>query len=80
MTVILFCNLVCVYIRYVGSSLAVVVFFKIARDRFCSGEHEGKYSSDIHLYSCELSNRIARKYSNIRNFAYESNIHPILTA
>ena len=42
--------------------MVVVVFFliydigkteskKIAWDRFCGGGHEGKYSSDIRLYS-----------------------------
>ena len=51
-----------IHIRYVTSSLAVVIVFidksesKIARDRFYGGGHEGKYSSDIRLYSYEFSN------------------------
>ena len=45
--------------------------------------NEGKYSSDIRLYSCEFSNfesnRITGKRSNIRNLEYESIIRPILS-
>ena len=47
-----------IHIRYVRSSLAVVVCFidKSVRDRFCGGGYEGKYSSDIRLYTYEFSN------------------------
>ena len=69
---------ICLHIRYVSCSLAVVVFFIVKSE---SGGHEVKYSSDSRLYSCDFSNfesnRIARKHSNIRNFEYDSNIRPI---
>ena len=69
------------------SCLAVVIFFlyryirklKIARDRFYSGGHEGKYSSDIRLFSCEFSNRIAEKRSLISISLVTSPLITILT-
>ena len=49
--------------RYVRSSLAVVVFFIVKSESkrspetdFAADFCEGKYSSDIRLYSCEFSN------------------------
>ena len=65
------------------SSLAVVVFFTvkseskmIAWDQFCSRWYEGKYFSDIHLYSCTFW---IEKWVNVWNLKCKSNIRPILT-
>ena len=73
MLVILFCSLVCVYmyIRYVRSSLAVVS---------CGGGHEGKYSSDIHLYTCKC---LHFKLNSGKRFEYpkfqiQIKFHPVL--
>ena len=86
MLMILFCNLVCVYvyvrIRYV-SSLAVVVFFIVMSESWRSPGtdfaaedmiHEGKYIRAMFVY-------IAANlgiFSNVWNFEYESHIRPIL--
>ena len=48
------------YKIYVRSSLAVVVFFIVKSESKRSpgtnfaGGHEGKYSSDVHLYKCKF--------------------------
>ena len=88
MSVILFCNLLYVYIcvyRY-ASSLAVVIFYsyvrklKVTRGQFCGGGHEldWKIFKQYSFIQWRISNRIPGKCLNIQNFEYDSNIRPIL--
>ena len=72
-----------IHIRYVRSSLAVVVFFLIkSQSKRSPGTNfaaEDMKKSERYSFIAAMfeSNRIARKRSNIRNFENESNIHPI---
>ena len=78
--VILFCILVCIHIhiRYVRSILTVVMFFIVKSESKRSPGTDFAAEDTKGNIRAILSNRIATKRSNIRNFEYESSIRPIL--